>query len=138
MTVETPWVNLSKIQKKPVILVIAPEWRDRAVLVAQLSEQFPYAVHSAPTPTEAELRLRIQNMEPVLLIVETDSSVDTSTLQKLCDTHPDTALVLIYGVFYQTEYLPFHARAAKVLKRPLTVGEIVRAVAAVLEDQNQS
>lgn len=119
--------------ERTALLIIAPEWRDRAVLAAELGERLPYTICSAPTPAAGVMLLRLQGLRPVLCLVESGEGITPAAVQTLRQLYPQLLLVVIHGVYDRLDYASLIGDANRVLQRPVAVAEIVRAVREVLE-----
>jgi len=120
------------IMERTALLIIAPEWRDRAVLAAELGERLPYAICSAPTPAAGAMLLRLQGLRPVLCLVESGEGIKPAAVQTLRQVYPQLLLVVIYGVYDRPDYASLIGDANRVLQRPVAIAEVVQAVKEVL------
>lgn len=118
--------------ERPALLIIAPEWRNRTLLAAELGERLPYAICSAPTPAAGVLLLRLQRLRPVLCLVESGVGITPAAVQTLRQRYPQLLLVVIYGVYDRRDYAALIGDANRVLQRPIAIAEVVQAVKEVL------
>lgn len=119
--------------ERAALLIIAPEWRDRAVLAAELGERLSYVICSAPTPAAGVTLLRLQGLRPVLCLVESGEGITPAAVQTLRQTYPQLPLVVIDGVYDRLDYAALAGGANRALQRPVAVAEVVQAVKEVLE-----
>jgi CheY-like chemotaxis protein len=115
------------VRTLPLIVVIEPEWPTRSYLRAEL-EELGYEVLVFETPSEAERALARWGFQPSLFLV--DLSRDGSSLlpvsELLAQSH-EAPLVLITSPLRALP-APLQSRAARILPRPVSVHEVVRAV----------
>ncbi len=115
----------------PVILV-EQEWPARAYLKAQLEEDGLWVV-ALPAPSDAIAYLERWGLTPSLLILDLarQPAEDLPRFLELLRRQPDVPVIVLKSpmVAGQPEV---EARAARVLARPFSVDDVVRAVADVL------
>lgn len=115
----------------PVILV-EQEWPARAYLKAQLEEDGLWVV-ALPAPSDAIAYLERWGLTPSLLILDLarQPAEDLLRFLELLRRQPDVPVIVLKSpmVAGQPEV---EARAARVLARPFSVDDVVRAVADVL------
>ncbi len=115
----------------PLIVLIEPEWPTRSYLRAEL-EELGYEVLVFENPSEAERALTYWGFQPSLFLV--DLSRDGSLLphvSELLAQSPEAPLVVITS---SVRSVPEHVqrRAARILRRPLSVREIVRTISELV------
>jgi len=115
----------------PVILV-EQEWPARAYLKAQLEEDGLWVV-ALPAPSDAIAYLERWGLTPSLLILDLarQPPEELPLLLDLIHRNRDVPIIVLKSpmVAGQPEV---EARAARVLARPFSVDDVVRAVAGVL------
>lgn len=114
------------------ILVISPDWRTRALLAAQLGETTGCEVLSAPAPNEGRLLLRLIGVLPALLVVDAGQELTAEEVERLLDALSTVPAVLVVSALRRTSFAPLAQRCAAVLVRPVSIGQIARAAAALL------
>ncbi len=112
------------------LLLVAADWRSRALLLAELQEAgFP--VRAAPGIQWAiTWLLRGQVTAPALLVVDVHQDPlalpnQVTALQQLSGGAP---LVLIVGVYQRRAFESLRASCAAFLVRPVTIGQVVAVV----------
>lgn len=115
----------------PIILV-EQEWPARAYLKAQLEEDGLWVV-ALPAPSDAIAYLERWGIVPALLILDLSRQLpeELPLLLDLIHRNRDVPIIVLKSpmVAGQPEV---EARAARVLARPFSVDDVVRAVAEVL------
>jgi hypothetical protein len=114
----------------PDVVLVGPEWPTRALLRAQLMEEGydVVATDSWPIPRQY---LR-SDAKPRALIVDLHGLPDPhSTLDELRSVL-DAGRVVVLTAIGTVEIDSIRKMGFRALRRPVTVGEIVREVAAVL------
>ncbi len=115
----------------PVILV-EQEWPARAYLKAQLEEDGLWVV-ALPGPSDAIAYLERWGLEPTLLILDLarQPSEELPRFLELLRRQPDVPVIVLKSPMLAGQP-DIEARAARVLVRPFSVEDVVRAVAGVL------
>ena len=114
------------------ILVISTKWQTRALLAAQLGETCSRDAVSIPGVDEALALVKIAGVQPALLVVDAGPQISPEDVERLTTEVQDTPLVLIASAFRRAAFDPLRERCAAYLVRPLSIGEIARAVVQVL------
>jgi hypothetical protein len=107
----------------PVVFVIARDWRLRAMVRAELRENGIEAI-GMESGTEAGARVASGTL-PSVVVLEAGESVEPG-LESLARRVP---FVVVASVVESAVW----PRAARLLRRPVSVGEIVAAVREVLD-----
>ncbi len=120
---------------QPILLIAAP-WRSRAYILAELQEQ-GYEVRALPGIHLAlGYLIRRPAIRPALVILDTEKDPDL-TWERVRDlleiTNPAPWLIITSGVRPLSWPLGEHARRVHVLKRPVSIGQIVEKAKALLE-----
>jgi DNA-binding NtrC family response regulator len=111
------------------VLLVAAAWQSRALLLAQLQEQgwevtaLPGLRHALRVAISGRVRPRL-----ILLDVHADSDATLEYVEQIPELIPGVPLVLLTGAFDAEAWQPMQDRAAEILRRPLSVGEVVEAV----------
>lgn len=117
-------------QKPPDVLVVGPEWPERALLRAQLIEEGydVVAVDSWPIP-----RLyRRAGMKPSVLLIDLhDLPTPRETLDEIRLVWP-AQRVLVVAALGTLPVEQVRGFGFNVVERPISIGEIVRSVARLL------
>ncbi len=127
---------LARVHTK--ILLAGGDFRPRALILAQLQEE-RYDVTAVDTWDEAELLLRKRAVRPDAVVFDVEgqghAEAALATLARL--VRPSRAVVLTSS----SGVPPVDARSHgfdRVLVRPYSVGDVVRAVAAALREGGSS
>ena len=108
----------------PVVFVIAPDWKLRAMVRAELRER---GIDALGMSNAAEAGAYIASgTVPSAVVLEASDSVEAG-LESLARRVP----FVVVASRVQAQLWP---RAARLLRRPVRIGEIVEAVIAVLRD----
>ena len=117
------------------IVLVAREWKARALLRAQLSEE-GYEVVALRTIEEAMMLLSHGMLRPSLIILDTmGQSLNESVLTDLQALADHAPILVCAGPFDLARFDFEGAGFANVLVRPFTVGDVVNAVRNVLGDE---
>jgi len=119
------------------ILLAAADWQFRALVRAQLIEE-GYEVTAVPGIEHALFLLIRRRIRPDLVIVDTvGQSVTPEHLADLRRLLDDTPALICTGV-YQRGAFDFTALGfPHILVRPFRVGEVVRAVRQVIQEEKR-
>ena len=121
------------------ILVISPNWRNRALLAAQLGETTDHNVVSAPGVDEALALVKIIGIHPALLVVDASPEMSREDVERLMAALLDTPLVLCVSALRRAAFDPLRECCAAYLIRPVSIGRIAQVVAQlVTNDRSQS
>ncbi|HEU5153973.1 MAG TPA: response regulator [Gemmatimonadales bacterium] len=115
------------------LLLIAEDWQSRALVLAELQEA-GYEVNAQAGLRQA-LNHLAGNPEPaplVLLDLHGDEFATPETVDALLHLVPKAKLVLIVGVYAEPVWDRFARKGNVVLRRPVSVGEIVAEVRRIL------
>lgn len=108
---------------KPLIFIIARDWRERVLLKAQLLEE-GYQVEGFEVPEDLPLREK-----PALIIFNTfNQTYSEETLKRIKEAYPEAPILIIAdttdrGVDYLQRYGP-------ILFRPISIEELCGMVKA--------
>jgi FixJ family two-component response regulator len=71
-----------------------------------------------------------ERVTPALIVLDVHDDEDATPrrAEQLLDMAPDAPLILIAGVYDRAAWEPLRARAAAWLQRPVSVGEVAKAV----------
>jgi len=119
----------------PDVLLLASEWRDRALLRAQLIEEGyeVIAVDGWPLPK----LYRVAGMEPRLLLVDLQGlSRPHETLAEVRQVAGPTRVLVVTALGTVTAD-EVRALGFDVIQRPATIGQIVAAVRALLTGKSR-
>ncbi len=111
------------------VLLVAADWRSRALLLAQLQES-GCAVIAAPSLRHAYRALIGQRVHPRLILLDTTGDEDATppTVEQLGDLAVGIPLILLTGVNEVEDWQPIRERAAYNLRKPVSVGDVAEAV----------
>ncbi len=115
----------------PLIVVIEPEWPTRSYLRAEL-EELGYEVLVFENPSEAVRALAYWGFQPSLFLI--DLSRNGSLLpqvSELLEQSPEAPLVLITSPLRPLPE-PVRSQAVQILRRPVSVREIVRTISQLV------
>lgn len=114
------------------VLLVEQEWPLRSLLKAQLEEEGLWVV-AVPTVRDALAFLRRWQVRPALVLLDLarQPSEEIAQLQVLLDTLPGVPTVLLRSPLVAARP-DIERQVARVLTRPLSIGEVVRAVLDVL------
>ncbi len=121
---------------QPVILLIIEDWHSRALIHAQLDEE-GFDARSSPTWTLALAVLDRQSL-PRLSAVIVDvwhDAADGDLARRLARLAGYAPIVALTGTFGPKPEALLRMGAQSVLRRPFTVGEVSRALQALLSAQ---
>ena len=115
----------------PIILV-EREWPARAYLKAQLEEDGLWVV-AVPGPSDALAYLERWELSPALLILDLarQPAGELSRVLELLRRWPDVPVIVLKSSMLAGQP-DVEARAARVLVRPFSIDDVVRAVAGLL------
>lgn len=117
------------------IILIAREWKARAFIMAQLSEE-GYEVVALRSIEEAMMLLGRGMVRPRLIILDTlGQSLREPTLADLQTLADDAPLLVCTGPFDLARFDFREAGFANLLVRPFTVGDVVNAVREMLGNE---
>jgi len=117
------------------IVLIAKEWKTRALIMAQLSEE-GYQVVSLRTVEEAIMLLSRRMTSPRLIILDTtDQGLRESILADLRALAGDAPILVCTGPFDLAQFDFDEAGFTNLLIRPFTVGGVVIAVREVIGNE---
>jgi DNA-binding NtrC family response regulator len=115
------------------LLLIAADWQSRALLLAQLQEG-GYSVTAAPALRHACPALMGQKVHPRLILLDTARDEDATPpyVEQLAELAPGIPTVLLIAAHHLQEWQPLQDRVAALLRRPVSVGEVVTVVRRLL------
>lgn len=115
------------------LLLAAADWQSRALTLAELQEA-GYEVMAVPGVRYAARALIRRLVAPPLILVDTHGDPDATPghVEGLQELAPGVPLILIAGAYDWAAWEPLRPHLAALLRRPVTVGEIVAAVRRVL------
>ncbi|HSR89698.1 MAG TPA: hypothetical protein VLK88_00205 [Gemmatimonadales bacterium] len=111
------------------LLLVAEDWQSRALVLAELQEA-GYEVN-AQAGLRRALNYLAREPEPpplVVLDLHDDKFATPETVDALLRLVPKAKLILVVGVYAEPVWDRFAAEGNLVLRRPVSVGEIVRQV----------
>lgn len=115
------------------LLLVAEDWQSRALVLAELQEA-GYGVDARAGLRQALNHLARHPEHPplVLLDLHGDEFATPETVDALFRLVPKAKLILIVGVYAEPVWDRFAAEGNVVLRRPVSVGEIVGQVKRIL------
>jgi DNA-binding NtrC family response regulator len=115
------------------VLLVAADWQSRALLLAQLQEA-GYSVTAAPALRHAYRALMGQKVRPRLILLGTAGDLDAmpSYVEQLAELAHGIPTVLLIDADHLQEWQPLQDRVAALLRRPVSVGEVVAVVRRLL------
>jgi DNA-binding NtrC family response regulator len=115
------------------VLLVAADWESRALLLAELQEA-GYSVTAAPALRHAYRALMGQKVRPRLILLGTAGDEDAmpSFVEQLAELAPGIPTVLLIEAHHLQEWQPLEDRVAALLRRPVSVGEVVEVVRRLL------
>ncbi len=120
------------------IVLVAREWKARALLRAQLSEE-GYKVMALRTIEEAMMLLGRGMVRPGLIILDTmGQGLNESVLTDLQALADDAPILVCTGPFDLARFDFEEAGLTNLLVRPFAVGDVVSAVREVLGNEAMS
>lgn len=121
------------------LLLLVSDWQTRTLALAELQER-GYDVMALPGLRWGVKAIVQQRVEPALIVVDTkdDSEATPDRVRRLRDMAPGAPVVLIVSAYDRERFEPLRDIVAAFLVRPLTVGEIVAAIASVSGDEEQA
>ncbi len=115
------------------ILLIAPDLDERRLLLAELQEA-GYEVLPAPSADYASRAILLQLTAPSLVLWDEHGEPSTTPAerQRLSSLTPNVPWMVIESAIPEGRREPLGRPLAKVLRRPIRIGQIVEAVRAVI------
>jgi CheY-like chemotaxis protein len=115
------------------LLLVAEDWQSRALVLAELQEA-GYEVNAQAGLPQALNHLGRHPEHPRLILLDLhgDAFATPETVAALLHLVPGAKLVLIVGVYAEPVWDRFATRGNVVLRRPVSVGEIVDQVKRIL------
>ena len=115
------------------LLLVAEDWQSRALVLAELQEA-GYEVNAQAGLRQALNHLARHPEHPplVLLDLHGDEFATPETVDALLNLVPGAKLVLIVGVYAEPIWDRFATGGSIVLRRPVSVGQIVEQVKRIL------
>ncbi len=114
------------------IVVIAPRWRDRALLTAQLAETRAERVVSAVDVTGALEWVTFWETPPAAIVVDAGQKITAEDVRDLQAALPGVPMVVVASALWRASFEPLRSQGLTLLVRPVRIGEVVRATARVL------
>ena len=113
------------------ILLIAADWRSRALTLAELQEA-GYDVMAVPGLRYGLKAVLRSQVAPRLVLVDVwkDDFATPDRVEELTRALPEVPVVLLVGVFERADYAHLADRVAALLVRPMRVGDVVEHVRA--------
>lgn len=111
------------------LLLVAEDWQSRALVLAELQEA-GYEVNAQAGLRQALNHLARHPEHPPLVVLDLhgDEFATPETVDALLHLVPDAKLILIVGVYAEPGWDRFASGGNLVLRRPVSVGEIVEQV----------
>jgi DNA-binding response OmpR family regulator len=110
------------------ILLIAADWHLRALVRAQLLEE-GFEVRALPALEVALAHLKAGGERPGLILLDTQGvAFDAQAVSELRQVSGPAPLILCGGAWSQVEARQEGLAAARVLRRPFRVGDLVEEV----------
>jgi cellulose synthase/poly-beta-1,6-N-acetylglucosamine synthase-like glycosyltransferase len=103
-------------------------------LAAQIGAATGREVVSAPGVNEALGLIKLHGVDPVVMVVDAGQQIGRRDLERLMKAKREVPLVAIVGRFWRDAFAGRLDRCAAALLRPISVGEVARAVAQLLEE----
>jgi DNA-binding NtrC family response regulator len=115
------------------LLLVAGDWQSRALVLAELQEA-GYEVNAQAGLRQALNHLAQHPEHPPLVILDLhgDEFATPETVDALLRLLAGAKLILIVGVYAERVWDRFATEGNIVLRRPVTVGEIVHQVKRIL------
>ncbi len=112
---------------------MAEDWQSRALVLAELQEA-GYGVNAQAGLRQALNHLAQHPEHPPLVVLDLhgDGFATPATVDALLRLVPKAKLILIVGVYAEPVWDRFATEGSIVLRRPVTVGEIVQQVRRVV------
>lgn len=124
------------MQHVPLIVVVEPEWPLRSYLQAELQE-CGYEVTVQPHPREATQFLSRWRLHPTLFLIDLASgNFSSQDVLDLLNRYPNTSLLFLVRPFL-TVATPLQERAHRILRRPVSIGDLLEAVSELLSSMNR-
>jgi hypothetical protein len=114
---------------KHPLLLVAADLEERRLLYAQLLEA-GCQVLPLPGLVYAVRAILMRLVTPSLILLDThdDGRATPANVEKLLSLMPKTPLILIVGALDNSRWEPLRRRVTQLLRRPVSVGEVVAAV----------
>jgi hypothetical protein len=127
----------SESAASPQVLLVAADVAERRLLYAQLLEA-GYRVLPLPGLVDSMRVLRAARGTPPLILLDTfgDAAASPARVADLLRLCRKARLVLLIGATDSKQWESLHPQVATVLRRPLSVGEVVDAVERVFRGIN--
>jgi DNA-binding NtrC family response regulator len=111
------------------VLLVAADREKRSLLLAELQEA-GFDVVSMPGLRYALRALFPQRVRPRLILLDEDGDPDATPgyVEQIPRLVPGVPLLVIAGAFGMAAWQPMQDRDVEILRRPLTVGNVVEAV----------
>ena len=111
------------------LLLSAADWQSRTMLLAELREA-SYEVMAVPGLRYAMRALIQRLVEPPLIVLDVfgDEEATPKRMESLLNLAPGVPLILITGTYHSADWEPLRPRVQALLRRPLSIGEIVNLV----------
>lgn len=126
-------------ERRANILLVAADWRSRALLLAELQEA-GHSVVPLPSLEVALAALAAGRVCPAMVVldVQGDPLADPRRIGQLLNfLEEDVPLLLIAGVYDVQALSSLRERVACWLSRPLRIGDVLAAVQRLLSSQGQ-
>jgi hypothetical protein len=125
--------NRRRAQGEPTrdLLLIAADLEERRLLLAELLEA-GYQVLPLPGLAYAIRPLRLKLLTPPLMLVDIqgDQHATPRDVERLLAAAPGVPLILVVGAIDNAIWEPLRPRLAALMRRPISIGQIVDAVRA--------
>ena len=119
------------MREEPLVLIIASEWRTRALLGAQLREE-GFDALGAQDEEEALARLSFRKLKPHIIFIDTLNLDLKAALERLSSLCKDVPLLICRGGLERDLDCPWNGRVV-ILQKPVTIGEIVNEIKNLIE-----
>jgi DNA-binding NtrC family response regulator len=121
----------------PPILVVSAKWETRTLLVAQIGEMVERNVISAPAVNEALGLIKLDGIDPALIVVDTGQQISVEDVKRLMEAKRGTPVVLVVSRLRREAFQELRGSAAAILARPVSIGRIAQTVNQVLKESTQ-
>ncbi len=121
------------------ILLASADWQSRTLILAELQER-GYEVMAVPGLRYAIQAVLRGLVDPPLLIIDVyhDQEATPDDLKGLLTLLPQRPVILLGGAFDQARWQSLADDVTQVFHRPIRVGDVVEAVAQLVEKTDAS
>ena len=114
------------------IVTVAPCWRNRALLTAQLAETCAERVISAVDAAGALDWVTFLKAPPAAIVIDAGQEITAEDVRDLQAALPDVPMIVIAIALWRPSFEPLRSQGVTLLVRPIRIGEIVQTTARVL------